>query len=293
MAEAPCVVLLDSDKPGDDAVKVLARGGPRHRELLPSNFVVQMGTWAATKPTIAANVVVRELEDLVPVSVAVAAARNYAVKVADVSHEAADRFGEDHVTQIRKESGSLFDALALAFTDCLGQDAHIEKVGFAKEVIAVLAASRGAAPSPAIEELQRKFGQLLSHLAKLLRRANQREEERRLNNRLNRTIAAFLDDYPTPTTRERGRLLIEDVEESVDSSPTGDRVRLQAAKLRREFGLEENLNEPIDHYDEFRERVKALHYEERLLKQDGGAVTVPELTDEVKAVPATAPDAPE
>ena len=288
-----CVVLLDSDKPGDDAVKVLARGGPRHRELLPSNFVVQMGTWAATKPTIVANVVVRELEDLVPVSVAVAAARNYAVKVADVSHEAADRLGEDHVTQIRKESGSLFDALALAFTDCLGQDAHIEKVGFAKEVIAVLAASRVAAPSPAIKELQRKFGQLLSHLAKLLRRANQREEERRLNNRLNRTIAAFLDDYPTPTTRERGRLLIEDVEESVDSSPTGDRVRLQAAKLRREFGLEENLNEPIDHYDEFRERVKALHYEERLLKQDGGAVTVPELTDEVKAVPATAPDAPE
>ena len=152
-----CVVLLDSDKPGDDAVKVLARGGPRHRELLPSNFVVQMGTWAATKPTIVANVGVRELEDLVPVSVAVAAARNYAVKVADVSHEAADRLDEDQVTQIRKESGSLFDALALAFTDCLGQDAHIEKVGFAKEVIAVLAASRGAAPSPAIEELQRKI----------------------------------------------------------------------------------------------------------------------------------------
>ena len=251
-----CVVLLDSDKQGDDAAKVLKRGGPRRGELLPSEFVVQVGTWAAKKQTIAANVVVRELEDLVPVPVAVAAARNYAVKVAGVPpHEAADKLSEDHVTQrIQKESDSLFDSLTGAFADRLGLDAHIEKVGFAKEIIAVLAASRGAAPRPAIEELQQNFSQLLSDLARLLRRANQREEDRRLNNKLNRTIAAFLDDYPTPTTRERGRLLIEDVQESLDSSPTGDRVRLQAEKLQREFGLKENLNEPIDRYDEFCER---------------------------------------
>ena len=290
-----CVVLLDSDKPGEAAAKVLARGGPRHRELLPSEFVLQVGTWAATTKTLSveAEVVVQELEDLVPVPVAVAAARNYVVKVAGVSQEVADKLGEDHIRQrLQKESGSLFKALKGAFVDCWGSEAHIEKVGFAKEIIAVLAASREAGPSPKSEELQRNFGELLSHLARLLRRANQREEERCLNNKLDRTVAAFLADYPTPTTRECARLLIEQLQASVEDSRDGDRVSLQATKLKREFNLDENLNDPIERYGEFCERVKALRYEERFSKRDG-AVTVSEPKGEVKSVETAAPESPE
>ena len=66
-----CVVLLDSDKEGDAAAKALARGGPRRKGLVPSEFVLQVGAWAETTSTLslAANVVVQELEDLVPVPV--------------------------------------------------------------------------------------------------------------------------------------------------------------------------------------------------------------------------------
>ena len=289
-----CVALLDSDEQGDNAVKVLARGGPRRKGLLPSEFVLQVGAWAETTSTlsIAPNVAVHELEDLLPIPVAVTAARNYAVKVANVSHEVACTLSEDHVRQrLQQESDSLFNALTKAFVDSLGPDAHIEKVGFAKEVIAVLAASRGAAPPPEIEELQDNFGPLLSNLARLLRLANQREEERRLNNGLDRTIAAFLDDYPTTTTREHARLLIEKLQASVEDSSDGDRVNLEAAKLLREFDLDENLNEPINRYDEFCERIKALRYDERFFKRNE-AVSVAKLTGEVRAGEA-APDAPE
>ena len=289
-----CVALLDSDEEGDNAVKVLARGGPRRKGLVPSEFVLQVGAWAETTPTlsIAPNVAVHELEDLLPIPVAVTAARNYAMKVANVSHEVACTLSEDHVRQrLQQESDSLFNALTEAFVDSLGPDAHIEKVGFAKEVIAVLAASRGAAPPPEIEELQDNFGPLLSNLARLLRLANQREEERRLNNGLDRTIAAFLDDYPTTTTREHARLLIEKLQASVEDSSDGDRVSLEAAKLLREFDLDENLNEPINRYNEFCERIKALRYDERFFKRNE-AVTVAKLTGEVRAG-ETAPDAPE
>ena len=289
-----CVALLDSDEQGDNAVKVLARGGPRRKGLVPSEFVLQVGAWAETTPTlsIAPNVAVHELEDLLPIPVAVTAARNYAMKVANVSHEVACTLSEDHVRQrLQQESDSLFNALTEAFVDSLGPDAHIEKVGFAKEVIAVLAASRGAAPPPEIEELQDNFGPLLSNLARLLRLANQREEERRLNNGLDRTIAAFLDDYPTTTTREHARLLIEKLQASVEDSSDGDRVSLEAAKLLREFDLDENLNEPINRYNEFCERIKALRYDERFFKRNE-AVTVAKLTGEVRAG-ETAPDAPE
>ena len=248
--------------------------------------MLRVGAWAETTPplSIAANVVVQELEDLVPVPIAIIAARNYAVKVAGVPREEADKFDEDHGTQrIQQESTSLFNALTGECSDCFGPDAHIEKSGFAKEIIAVLAAARGTEPAPEIKEFRQNFGLLLRHLARLLRQANQHEEERRLNNMLKRTIAEFLDDYPTPTTRERASLLIEKLQASVEDSPDGDRVSLQTAKLRREFDLDKNHNDPIEHYDEFCERVKALQYEERLSKQDA-AGTLPELTGEVKAV---------
>src|SRR5690606_34475812 len=84
--------------------------------------------------------------------------------------------------------------------------------------------------------------------------------------------AGFLADYPTATTRERGRLLIEEILDSVESSDEGDRVKLSALRLRRDFELDENLREPIDRYEEFRERVQALRYEERIAKQDDKVV---------------------
>jgi hypothetical protein len=268
----PCVALLDSDSAGDDAVKTLARGGPRRKEVLPSEFVIQIGSWAKTAEqlSIADRVTVTELEDLVSLPVAVAAARNYAVKVVEIPRASAEQLVEaDVAAQLKAHPGPLFDALALAFAERLGPDVHIEKVGFAKEVVAALAASRSVeTPLPGFAEVERNIGLLLSALAKLLRRAYQREEDRRLSNRLNRTIAGFLADYPTPTTRERGRLLIEEVNASVETSDEGDRVRLLAAKLYRDFELDEDLTKPIDRYEEFRERVEALRYEERLTKQD-------------------------
>lgn len=271
-----CVAVLDSDSAGDEAARTLARGGARGRQLLPSEFIVRIGAWAKDLATlsVAKGVVVSELEDLVLLPVAVAAARNYAVRLVDVPRDLAERFGEEQIlTKVSPERRSLFDALAAAFTDHFGPDAHIEKVGFAKEVVAVLAASRAMRPVPdGFADTEQNFQQLLAQLAKLLRRATTREDERRLNNRLNRTIAGFLADYPTATTRERGRLLIEEILESVESSDEGDRVKLSALKLRRDFELDENLTEPINRYEEFRERVQALRYEDRIAKQDDKVV---------------------
>jgi hypothetical protein len=288
----PCVALLDSDSAGDEAVRTLARGGPRRKEVLPSDFVIQVGSWAkdAQQLSIADDVIVTELEDLVSLPVAVAAARNYAVKVVEIPRASAEKLVEaDIAAQLKAHRGRLFDALAFAFTARLGPDVHIEKVGFAKEVVAALAASRSVETAlPGFAEVERNVGLLLSELARLLRRANQREGDRRLNNRLNRVIAGFLADYPTPTTRDRGRLLIEEVNASVETSDQGDRVRLLAAKLHRDFELDEDLTKPIGRYEEFRERVEALRYEERLTKQDPRVVVGQATPKEEVAEPAAA-----
>jgi hypothetical protein len=77
------------------------------------------------------------------------------------------------------------------------------------------------------------------------RRANRQEEDRRLNSRLKRTIAGFLSDHPAPTTRELGRLLIEEVQASIDDSAEDGCIKLHTEKLRRDFDLNESLIAPI------------------------------------------------
>lgn len=62
---------------------------------------------------------------------------------------------------------------------------------------------------------------------------------------------------------------------AVDDTEDSDRTRLEVQRLRREFKLDEDLTEPVDRFDEFRERVAALRYQERLAKQEAaGALPV-------------------
>lgn len=290
-----CVVLLDSDQAGDEAAKVLERGGPRHRELLAKDLVVRVGTWATSvgsKLVTARSVRVTELEDLITLPVAVAAARNYAVKVVEMPREEAERLSEaDVAAKLPGDTGSLFDALAAAFADRLGPDVHIEKIGFAKEVVAALVATRDLGPSPdGFREVEDNFALLLTELARALRRADQEEQAHRLENRMKRAISRFLSDHPTATTRERGRLLVEEVLASVEHSDAGDRIRLKADRLRRDFLLDEDLTEPIDRYPEFLERVEGLRYEERLAKQESKVVVPMPVADETTG--SAAPESP-
>jgi len=287
----PCVALLDSDTPGDEAVVTLKRGGPRRKQLLPEELIVQVGSWAKTagKLTIAGHVTVTELEDLIALPVVVAAARNYAARMLDIAREQLDALTEaDIAAHLQQHTGPLFDALCAAFSARFGAGAHIEKVGFAKEVIAVLVASRQmTASAPGVAETENNFRLLQSELYQRLRKAERKEEDRRLNNRLNRTIEGFLEDYREATTRERGRLLIDDVCAAVEDVEDGDRIQLLATRLRREFELDENPTKPIERFDEFRERIRALRYEERLSKQDA-RVIVPLGSSAAAVAPETA-----
>lgn len=272
----PAVALVDGDDEGKEAVRAFARGGARAKQILDPQFIVQLSDWAASAASglsIAPDVIVRELEDLVSLPVAVAAARSYAGKVMELTEqEAAELRTGDIEAQLKLHGGSLWDSVAAAFAARLGPDAHIEKVGFAKEVIAVVSASRGRQRGrEGIPATEKNFRMLLAELARRLRDAERQEDNRRLSNRLRRAVDAFLDDHETGTNRENGRLLLEEVEGSLDSTEGGDRTRLEVQRLRRDFKLDEDLTEPIERFAEFRERVEALRYQERLASQAAAA----------------------
>lgn len=262
----PCVVLLDNDKAGMDAAKILARGGPRRAQLVPSENVVQIGRWVKNAAVaVDTGVMVRELEDLVPVEIAAQAARNYATRVVGLTYDQAETLNVGDVsTQLASRKGAVFDAVAHACAQRWGREFRIEKVGFAREIVALLAQSRDPSrPVVGRDDLAERFQQLLGHLGKCLKEAQRAEEERRWGNRLRRTLDSFLADHPTITTRERAKVLMDEIDAAVDDSAAGDRIKSAAAALRRDFNLEEDLTKPVGSYEEFLERVKALRYVER------------------------------
>lgn len=266
----PCVVLLDSDKAGNDAAKALARGGPRRKELVAPEYVIQIGASAQCGSLQSdEGVVLRQIEDLIPISLATEAAQNYAVKVFALSDEEAGQLTDADVNaRLKTSKGSVFGAVASAVSEKLGDDIRLEKVGFAREIVAILMKSPAADQADAgIKALIERLRPLLEQLAIRLREAHRAEQERRWSNRVGRTIDAFLKDHPTTTKREWGKVLVEEIEASLDSSLEGDEVRKRILDLRRDFELDQDLTEPIERYPEFRNRVAALRYGERFAKQ--------------------------
>ncbi|SCG60429.1 AAA family ATPase [Micromonospora humi] len=267
----PCAVLLDGDAAGIDAQKTLRRGGARQKPVIDDKFVIRVDTWAADAAlTIPANVTVEEAEDLVPPAVAVEAARAYARRFLDLSANDADKLQESDLIAALGTSGSLWDSLAEAFTACF--DGHIDKVGFAKEVITWAHAAQASTPRPsALEHLRANFAALIAHVALMLRAAAEQEAASRRDNRLRRLVNGFLQDHPTGLRREQALQLLEDITFALDDSGASDQPRLVVAQLRRDHKLDSDPMEQVPDFEKFTDGVKSIPYQQRLHDQHEGA----------------------
>ncbi|MEV8515914.1 AAA family ATPase [Dactylosporangium sp. NPDC051484] len=267
----PCVVLLDGDTAGKDAEKALRRGGARQKPVIDEKLVIRIDTWAANEAlTIPANVSVEEAEDLVPPAVAVEAARAYARRFLDQSANDADKLQESDLITALGSHGSLWDALAETFAACF--DGHIDKVGFAKEVITWAHIAQAAAPRPpALEHLRTNFAALIAHIALRLRAAAEQEAASRRDNRLHRLVNGFLQDHPTGLRREQALQLLDDITFALDDSGASDQPRLVVTQLRRNHKLDSDPMEQVPDFDKFTDGVRSIPYQQRLHDQQEGA----------------------
>lgn len=263
-----CAVLVDGDAAGETARNQIRRGGAHGKPTVPDDLVVHLSEWAATAGLDATpGVVVRETEDLVPVAVAVAAARRYARSFLGHDEETAKTLTESQVKdRLEDNNGSLWDALARAFESAF--DTQISKAGFAKELLAFLADTQPGANRPTgVPALDNNFGALLGHLADTLNLARERETDHRRDQRLDRIISTFTDDYPNGCVRDRAATMLRRLDAAVDDTAAGDVVQAMTARLRREFKLTTDPLKNVDDYTAFLERLGNLRYVERLTDQ--------------------------
>lgn len=268
-----CVALLDGDAAGRAAIKKLERGEVNGKQLLPPSCILDLGSWAEKAlPKLDPGVSAVEIEDLIPISIACKAAHAYARKMLGAT---APGFDDKAVTAaLHSSSGQLWKAIATCFAD--GYDgAHIDKVGFAKELIEIVdAAADTQSGSAGLPALRDNFKQLIADLTAKLATAEQAERDKRQSKRLNRAVVAFNQDHPTGSTRDDASQVLRDIDNGLDGAAGDDRTRQIISDMRRRHALDTDPLEAVADFTQFKDDLNTLLYQERLAHQPPEPATV-------------------
>lgn len=260
-----CVALLDGDEAGRRAEKVLQRGEARRKRVLPDEYIVRIDTWAARVGVLTDwSTSPLEIEDLVPVDVARRATLNHIARFVDLTESAVLGFSSERVLKAASDAGSMWEGLAACVAEFF-PDEHIEKAGFAREVVKFVDL---APEADGVDELRRRFSLLLSELAQLLSDASDEEVGERSKDQFARHLQGFLQDYTTGIGKfEAGRLLRR-LELATPDNSHSDAVRTRLLEIRRDFEVDDRRFPVVPRFAEFRTEVLALGQLDRLAFQD-------------------------
>ncbi len=298
VVKPPCVVLLDGDKSGQDAARQLRRNPAGRRAYISAEFILSVDAWAKTVPvSVETGVTVEEPEDLIALPVAAAAARRYAETVLGIQPAETARLTADSLRSCLADKPSVWDAAVKAFGLAF-PDEHIEKVGFARDVVRVLeAVSESSAEDQlgnAVATTQANFSHLLGQLADLLRDARTTEDDAQQRDRVGRLVRGFLHDHPGGVTRDQARILFREIGKALEDTDEGDARRTELAHLRRRYGLDSEPLEQVPDYGCFKQELSGLRLQERLARQDRPQepALLAELATDDTPTPADDQDAP-
>ncbi|GAA1748587.1 AAA family ATPase [Aeromicrobium alkaliterrae] len=254
----PCVALLDGDEAGKQAERVLQRGEARKQRILKDDYIVRLDKWAADRPDLE-NVL--EIENLLPLSVIRHAALNHLARFRPLSEADLSNFTDDLITQeLEKTSGKIIPAVSAAYSQAF-EDEHIDKMGLATEVVNL---ARIAPEAEGVPQLLSTFRALLAHLAELLDHAASEEARKRAEDRLEQTIADFLQDYPDGMRKHDTRRLLAEIELGVSGSDAAPILAEAIGRLRQDFELDDPTHPLVPRFDEFREAIRALQTQREL-----------------------------
>jgi predicted ATPase len=281
--ERPAViVLLDSDKSGKEAKKEMKRGGPKRKQLLKEGLILQVGDLLKGDDSLnlPQTGTLTEIEDLIPLPLCVEAVKAYLKDVCGAADDIVAKFTESSVQANVAAGKSTFDAIQACVSQ-LGEDLHIEKIGFARTVMDTIAKIAVMPPQIATEAansltmFENNMKVLFRRLSQMQREAERELTSERVSQRIDRAKRSFLRDHPSLAKREEAVLLIEEIEAALDDSGESDQVRAELQKLRRDFNLQADVIRPIDDYDKFKEAIERVKYSGRLATQ------VPDLDETV------------
>ena len=247
-------------KTGDRAARDLQRGGPRDKQLIRPEYVLQL------KPNVNQCLTSErpggplDIEDLIPVEVALDAAERY---LSEMGMEIPGCLpSADTVRDSLSNTTGVFKAIreALATTGC---ELHLEKVGFARNAIAVCSESN----NDFTKKMRTRFASLLEELAAMQRKAERERELESIAARVDREKRSFSRDRLPTATKADLAMLLEKIESVVVSSVEGDALLTEIRRIRLDYELHQDLNDQIVDKNALKERLERLKYAELLASQ--------------------------
>lgn len=275
------VALFDGDPAGKGAASTMRERLVHKRAVIPEACIVELDIWAASvKLQLGVGVVFQEIEDLIHPDFAILAARAHARAVEGFADAETDALRvEELLAQIAAKKGSMWDGMAASYKKAY-KGAHIEKVGFAREVIGLLAASRrDGTARDGQAQTESNLAALVIELSNRLEAAATEETQRRGSRRLNGKIREFERDHKTGITKRIARSLLREIDQILDRTDSAEHVRVELAAIRRDFDLDEQISEPVAKFDEFAERIRRLSLSQRLTLQDAASQELQERGD--------------
>lgn len=272
-AERPAViVLLDSDKAGNDARRDLKKGGPKGRKVIDESLVLQVADLPDSNMSIDNAHGLIEIEDLIPGAVALAAARSYVGEF--IGTEEAGKLDGLKTGDVEfKKGASTHSAVEAACASILGSDFHLDKVGFARAVVDVTSGPADGLAAEALDALERNFRTLFRRLSQLQRQATRELFAERTSSRIKRARDSFLLDHPDRARREEANVLFEEIETALDTSLDAEELRLAIRRIQADFGLEHDVAHDIEDFDGFKAALLTLAYQEQRSAQESSGLS--------------------
>lgn len=277
----PCVALLDGDQSGKDAEKVLKRGEARKRRVLRDEYIVRLDTWAVgAEIEVERGIIVREIEDLVPLRLIHRAALNYLGRFADLTTIDTEGFSVDAIREaVAARGGSVWDALDSTYRGSF-VDEHLEKAGLAREIVSLITLH---ADSEGAEVLRARFAALIGYLAERLDEATSEEERDRSDDRLKRAVKNFERNHTLGMRKQLATKLLREVDSASRTSPFSNDIRIKLDQITKDFELLDLRTVNVPRFDDFKGAIRGLAISERIAYQDDAA------TDPAASVLPTTP----
>ncbi|MCJ1707855.1 AAA family ATPase [Microbacterium sp. VKM Ac-2923] len=261
----PCVALLDGDVSGTDAAKVLKRGEARKKRVLKDEYVVMLDQWAKDSGlTFDRGVIVEEIEDLLPVPLVHRAALAHLTRFVNLAEINASKFPLAALEEAVAATHHVWEPLRAAYEDAFPGE-HIEKVGLARELVALL---ESAPDTSGVPELRERFENLLTHLAAVLDAAKVEEDHDRSDDKVKRSVRTFLRAHTQGITKRDARRLLRELADGFSQSDWVDEATKRIATIRQKHELEDLTRPTVEDFEAFRTAIRALGEKERQAYQD-------------------------
>lgn len=280
--EQPAViVLLDSDCSGNEAKKqLLGKGGQHRRPLLKEKFVLQIGDLKDQLIlTAQGKTEDLEIEDLIPLQICIEAASLYLNEFFQTDGSEANLLTEELI-QGKLIDRNNFDALKTSINEVYKNEFHIEKVGFARNIIRTV--HEWSQSNKELEETQKQaladfesnFKVLFTKLNRMQRYAQQNLTEEKLSQKIERLKKSFISAHPISARREDAVILLEEIENLLNDTQDNnsiveiDSIKSAIQNLRRDYKLESEQSKIIDDYTGFEIGLERIKYAGLLATQE-------------------------